>query len=265
VIPRQRPAHLAPRVRAPRVPVSARAGLAEGPDPALLLVQEMIQPPDRFDEIAGLRVAARSRSAQSRSAQSALDLGGDWYVSARLPDGDAFLAIGDAVGHGLGAAEAMLRLRFAMAAFAAEGHRPATVLSRLNSLICWDGTGVTASAAAARYSPHDGVLTWANAGHLPLLLAGRRGARQVAGPEGMLLGVTPSARYEQSALRLEPGDMVLMYTDGLVPHGQSLDDGVSALLERLAVFPRAPRSLLDRLDYGASHDDASALAAQRVS
>jgi len=258
VIPRQRPAHLAPRVRTSRVPVSARGALTEGRDPALLL-QDMIQPPDRFDEIAGLRVAARSRSAES-----ALELGGDWYVSARLPDGDAFLAIGDAVGHGLGAAESMLRLRFAMAAFAAEGHRPATVLSRLNSLICWADTGVTASAAAARYSPHDGVLTWANAGHLPLLLAGRHEVRQVAGPEGMLLGVTPSARYEQRTLRLEPGDMVLMYTDGLIPHGQSLDDGVSALLEQLAVSPRAPQALLDRLDYSASHDDASALAVRRM-
>ncbi|HEU5331578.1 MAG TPA: PP2C family protein-serine/threonine phosphatase [Actinocrinis sp.] len=259
MIPRQRPAHLAPRVRAARVPVSARVDPAERRDPALLL-QELIQPPDRLDEIAGLRVAARSRSAES----AALDLGGDWYVAARLPDGDAFLALGDAVGHGLGAAEAMVRLRFAMAAFAAEGHRPATVLSRLNSLMCWADTGVTASAAAARYSPHDGVLTWANAGHLPFLLAGRGGVRQVPGPDGVLLGVTPSARYAQRTLRLEQGDMMLMYTDGLIPHGQSLDDGVSALLEQLAGSPRAPQAVLDRLDYGASHDDASALAAQRI-
>jgi len=55
-----------------------------------------------------------------------------------------------------------------------------------------------------------------------------------------------------------------MYTDGLIPHGQSLDDGVSALLKQLAVSPRAPQALLDRLDYGASRDDASALAVQRV-
>ena len=257
MIPRQRPAHVAPRTRASRVPLSAGPGSGAGRDPALLL-QDMIQPPDRLDEIGGLRVAARSRSVES-----GLDLGGDWYVSARLPGGDAFLAIGDTVGHGLGAVEAMLRLRFAMAAFAAEGHRPATVLARLNSLICWAGTGVTASAVAARYSPHDGSLVWANAGHLPLLLAGRDGVQQVCGPEGLLLGVTPSTRYAQRTLRLEPGDMMLMYTDGLIPHGQSLDDGVSALLKQLAASPRAPQELLDRLDYGASRDDASALAAQR--
>lgn len=244
MIPRQRPA--------------LEPDLAERPDPALLL-RQMIQPPDHLDELAGLRVAARSRSAER-----GVDLGGDWYLSASLPGGDVFLAIGDVVGHGLRAAEAMLRLRFAMAAFAAEGHRPAAVLARLNSLMCWAGTGMTASAAAVRYSPHDGLLTWANAGHPPLLLARRREARRMTVPEGMLLGVVPSARYAECAARLEPGDMMLMYTDGLIPRGQSLDEGVSALLRQLADSPRAPRALLDRLDYGVSRDDASALAARRM-
>jgi serine phosphatase RsbU (regulator of sigma subunit) len=236
----------------------ARLDLGERRDPAVTL-QEMIQPPDRLDELAGLRVAARSRSAEP-----GVDIGGDWYLSARLPGGDVFLAIGDSVGHGLRAAESMLRLRFAMAAFAAEGHGPATVLARLNALMCWSGSGMTASAAAARYSPHDGVLTWANAGHLPLLLASRRAVRQLPDPEGMLLGVAPSTQYGQCIERLEPGDMMLMYTDGLIPHGQSIDAGVRVLLKLLAETPTAPEALLDGLDYHASHDDATAVAVYRV-
>jgi serine phosphatase RsbU (regulator of sigma subunit) len=258
VIPHQRPAHVRPRARSTRVLRPACLDLAERRDPAATL-QEMIQPPDRVDDLAGLRVAARSRSAEP-----GVEIGGDWYLSARLPGGDVFLAIGDSVGHGLRAAESMLRLRFAMSAFAAEGHRPATVLTRLNALMCWSGSGMTASAAAARYSPHDGMLTWANAGHLPLLLAGRR-VRQLPDPEGMLLGVAPSTRYTQCVERLEPGDMMLMYTDGLIPHGKSIDDGVRVLLKLLAGTSRTPEVLLDGLDYHASHDDATALAIHRVS
>jgi Stage II sporulation protein E (SpoIIE) len=82
------------------------------------ILQHLIQPArPAATATHGLRITARCAGAQP-----GLDIGGDWYLSSVLPDGDLVFAVGDVAGHGLAASPDMLQLRNAMTAFAVEGH-----------------------------------------------------------------------------------------------------------------------------------------------
>lgn len=96
-----------------------------------LALQRMIQPPDaEWCDVGGLSVSARCVSADPD-----VRIGGDWYLATSLADRDVVLAVGDVTGHGLAAAATMMSLRYAMAAYVAEGAAPHVVLERLNSVL----------------------------------------------------------------------------------------------------------------------------------
>jgi serine phosphatase RsbU (regulator of sigma subunit) len=120
----------------------------------------------------------------------------------------------------------------------------------------------------ARYRPRTGELTWARAGHPPIMVAGHGGVDTRYEPAGMLLGVCPEAEYEHASVRLHPGDVVLMYTDGLIEQrGHGIDEGVRDLAAQVAEGLQAPvgerlTSILDRLHRRNPADDACMLAAQ---
>ncbi|WP_436535350.1 PP2C family protein-serine/threonine phosphatase [Actinoplanes sp. HUAS TT8] len=221
-------------------------------------LQQTMQPARGSADIAGLRVAVRCTSAEPD-----LQIGGDWYLAMPLPDGDLILAVGDTTGHGLAAAGVMLRLRYAMAALAAEGDTPAGILSRLNTIACRIGTTAVASAVVARYRPATAELTWARAGHPPVLIIGRGGAEALVDGGGTLLGVTARAVYRDSTCRIGPGEQVLLHTDGLYRRGQTVEDWIDGLAERLRECGGDQLALLDGLEYGAAGDDACALLARR--
>ncbi|MFF4291920.1 PP2C family protein-serine/threonine phosphatase, partial [Streptomyces sp. NPDC001633] len=85
------------------------------------------------------------------------------------------------------------------------------------------------SAVCCRYRPATRTLTWAQAGHpAPLLFRGGTG-RALSAPDGVLLGVTSGAGYGQAEVTLEPGDLLLLHTDGVVP-GHSGADSLDVLL-----------------------------------
>jgi len=184
----------------------------------------LVQPPGwRPLRDCGVQVAVRCRSADPR-----LRIGGDWHLSMPLPDGDLLLAVGDVAGHGLPAAAEMVRLRYAMASFATAGAGPAAILRQLNALLCRRGE-VTATVVAARFSPRTSQLTWAQAGHPPVIAVSRDGVRRLPSPAGTMLGVVPDARYEHAADRLRIGDFIVLYTDGVFPRRDSVDQGIDAM------------------------------------
>ena len=162
-------------------------------------------------------------------ASRASRVGGDWYITAEMPDGTVLLAIGDVGGHGLPAAAGMARLRGALAGLAFTGEPPDRLVGWLNDLVWHVGPEHTASVIVGFFDPSDRVLTWAQAGHPPPVLVRGSWALALDPPHGVLLGVGRE-RYEMAESRLQPGDLLLLYTDGLVERrDRSIDEGVADL------------------------------------
>jgi serine phosphatase RsbU (regulator of sigma subunit) len=87
----------------------------------------------------------------------------------------------------------------------------------------------TASVAAGYFDPATRKLTWAQAGHLPLVLVRGGRATMLDSPEGVLLGAGTGC-YSAASAQLDIGDLLLLYSDGLVERrGRSLDDGLAGL------------------------------------
>ncbi|MFF9060613.1 SpoIIE family protein phosphatase [Streptomyces sp. NPDC014882] len=177
-------------------------------------------------------------------AQSGLNVGGDWFSAIQLPDGDALFVVGDVAGHGVDAVAAMALLRFTAKGMVITGSSLTGALARLNALLLHsrDPQG-TATMVLARYDPRERRLVWAQAGHPPPLLVRDGEARYLDRPFGMLLGAADTARYQESECLLEPGDRLVLYTDGLVERpSECIDDGLERLA-RAAVLPGAAGSV----------------------
>ncbi|MEV7281679.1 SpoIIE family protein phosphatase [Streptomyces sp. NPDC093111] len=201
-------------------------------------LQEAVLPPWRgslsfaHDGPAPLDVAGHYLPAASTGL-----IGGDWYDALALPDGDALLTVGDLTGHGVAATSSMAMLLGALRGMAVAGIRPGALMGHLNQLLETSVQPALGSAMCCRYDPTSQVLTWSQAGHpAPLLFRGGT-VRTLARPEGVLLGATTGAAYEEAETRLLPGDLLLLHTDGLTRTVGSLDadDGTRRLL---ALAPR---------------------------
>jgi serine phosphatase RsbU (regulator of sigma subunit) len=230
-------------------------------------LQEIILPiPDGPLELPGLKVAVRYLPAGQESL-----VGGDWYHAARLRDGSVLLAIGDVAGHGTAAATAMAQLRHALRALAVTTTDPGLLLAQLNRLTCeleQEKPELAATAVIARYDPDARRITWAQAGHPPPLLCRAGRTAPLARPPGPMLGVVDGATYTCATLDLYVGDVLLLYTDGLVEHRRrSLDDGLDAVISTVdaavAACPSQPLGeLLSRLHRANPDDDTCILAAR---
>jgi serine phosphatase RsbU (regulator of sigma subunit)/PAS domain-containing protein len=203
-----------------------------------------------------------------------MEVGGDWYDVVAAGDGLA-LVIGDVQGHGVQAAATMGQLRSAVRAFALGDRPPDEVMSGTNHLLIDLDPGQFASCCYLRLDPATGLARVARAGHPLPLLRHPDGHTEVCDmPGGVVLGVDTAAQYPVGELRLEPGAVLALYTDGLVERpGVDIDEGVSAL--RLALSRAGGRaggpsltSVADRLTATARHtadrpDDIALLLAMR--
>jgi anti-sigma regulatory factor (Ser/Thr protein kinase)/GAF domain-containing protein len=163
-------------------------------------------------------------------------IGGDWYDVVNLPDGRVGLVIGDVEGHTSRAAATMGQIRSAIRAYAAEGHRPADVLTRANRLLADLGADLLATCCCVWLDLEAEAAEISSAGHLVPLL-GRPGHRFAAPelPEGIPLGVQPDTCYASVQTPVPEGTILVLYTDGLVrSHSVRLDDGIAELHARLA-------------------------------
>ncbi|WP_344322277.1 PP2C family protein-serine/threonine phosphatase, partial [Kitasatospora putterlickiae] len=210
----------------------------------------------------GLHAAVRYRPAAKRER-----VGGDWYDVLVLPDRRVLLAVGDVAGHGVGAATGMVALRHALRGLAVTGAGPAQLLEWANTVALREPDQVTATAVCVLLGPEDGTLRWARAGHLPPIRLGPDGAEVLPLPHGVLLGALADADYEESSSRLAPGDVLLLYTDGLVERrDRPVEESVDHLIR--AAGPPGPdleRYLDLLLELSpADTDDDTCLVAVRV-
>ncbi len=165
-------------------------------------------------------------------AQSGIQVGGDWFSAIELPDGDALCVVGDVAGHGIDAVATMAQLRFTAKGMVITGSSLTGALARLNALLLHTGEPrATATMVLARYNPRERKLVWAQAGHPPPLLLRDGEARFLKRPMGMLLGAVENPPFQEGECLLEPGDRILLYTDGLI---ERPSEGIDAGLQRLA-------------------------------
>ena len=236
--------------RAPGDPTALAAALLQERHVTLELQRAILPLHEAPFDLPGLRAVVRYLPASANSR-----VGGDWYITAEMPAGNVLVAIGDVAGHGLDAAAGMARLRGALAGLAITGAPPERLVGWLNDLVHHVAPEHTASVMAGYFDPASRDLTWAQAGHPPPLLVRGSCARPLGQPAGILLGAGRGG-YAAMTVRLEPADIVLLYSDGLVERrNRSLDEGLSMLARAAAGLSdpeaahrgRAGRTQLDRL------------------
>ncbi|MFB7495593.1 SpoIIE family protein phosphatase [Streptomyces sp. NPDC056161] len=217
--------------------------LAQGLQQAML--------PRTIPSVRGADVAVRYR-AGSAAGSLGRDIGGDWYDLIPLPGGRVGAVIGDVQGHDTHAAAVMGQLRIVLRAYAAEGHTPAAVMARASVFLHELDTDRFATCLYAEADLATGVVQVVRAGHIDPLIRHTDGScRRVPVDGGLPLGLSAEfgqLEYPVATLELDPGQTLLLCTDGLVEQpGADLDDGVRALTALIATGPDDVRALADRL------------------
>jgi hypothetical protein len=230
---------------------------------ALRLISDTLQ--DAMLELASdlPTVAARYLPKASN-----LLVGGDWYDVIDLGEGCRGLIVGDCVGHGLQAATAMGALRNVSRALLADGRGPAEVIASLDRFATTMPAAECATVVCAVVNLVDLTITYSNAGHPPPLLVHDD---QVIWLDQVLatpLAVDEPTRVE-ARLEVRPGDLLVLYTDGLVERrNENLDDGLLRLADAAVAFRDGPvedvaNGLIERLVGTTARDDV-ALVVKRI-
>lgn len=196
--------------------------------------------------LPGLQLAARYQPGGDHQ-----QVGGDWFDVFEISGQHVGIVIGDVVGHDITAAAAMSQIRSALRAYAWQGAQPADVLSQLDRL-------VEAFNIAELLTVFYGVLTpvdangqrtfhYANAGHIYPLLRSPQGQVELLNDgRSTLIGALHHTPREQAQRTLEPGTLLVCYTDGLVetPH-TSLDQSMEQL--RTSLTAATPTTTLETI------------------
>ncbi|GIE88879.1 hypothetical protein Areg01_56460 [Actinoplanes regularis] len=238
---------------------------------AQLLQRSML--PEHLPELDTFRIAARYDVGVDGNAA-----GGDFYDAFRLTDGRLAMVLGDVAGHDVRAAAVMGQVRAALRALALTDPAPPSVLSGLDRLVGSLGAEsrneeIFVTVVYGVLDPSDGTITLASAGHPPPVLrrAGLAGepasAELVKVPPGAPLGL--GGRWQTGSLTLEPGDTILMYSDGVVERrGRTLNAGLDALVAAAAGSasgdPRNMCSLATAAVEGTTDDDVAVLAVEHA-
>ncbi|MCX4744621.1 fused response regulator/phosphatase [Kitasatospora sp. NBC_01287] len=238
--------------------LEAQHSFREEHDLALTLQRTFL--PGALPSVPGVRMTVRYVPASDRT-----EIGGDFYEALETPAG-LLLVIGDVAGHSLAAAFVMGELRHALRAYVVEGHDPAAVLDRLDTLLTTLHPDVTATVCLVLVDADRRRLRLANAGHLPLLLRHPDGTARYLTEHGTLLGLgvphPPAVSHPVPA-----GATLVLFTDGLVEvRGENLDTSLEAFRQAVATGPEAPGQLCDALldGFGTENSDDIALLAVRL-
>ncbi len=218
--------------------------------------------PETVPSMEGVRVGALYLPGSN-----AVDVGGDWFDTLMLPDGRLGFVVGDVVGKGVQAAATMAQLRNGMRALTLDAQSPAETVTKVNVLLEHYIDVPFATLAYLAFDPETLDVTLASAGHPPPLVVAPDGStRYLEGEGGLPLGVDAGVAYTEHTETLEPGSIIVLYTDGLVERrGRSIDEGLAALARAAEEAPRDPDAFVDALvgrmlGADARQDDVALLA-----
>ncbi|WP_138899959.1 SpoIIE family protein phosphatase [Streptomyces albidochromogenes] len=226
---------------------------------ALTLQRSLL--PERPPAQPGLQIASRYQPAQAAD-----EVGGDWFDVIPLTGDKSALVVGDVMGSGISAAATMGQLRTATRTLAELDLPPDQVLHHLDRITDRMGQTITTCIYAV-YDPHSAQCLLSNAGHLaPVLVRPGRPPELLDLPTGAPLGVG-EVTFHTTAVRLNPGDRLVLYTDGLVEtRDQAIDDRLNDLLTHLGDPPGSLEEtcdlLLHALRHPGDHDDVALLIAR---
>jgi steroid delta-isomerase-like uncharacterized protein len=162
--------------------------------------------PDLQYKGAGFAVAAASSPCRA--------IGGDFLDYFELPTGAFGFVLGDVSGKGPPAALLAAKLQGMLAAYSSSTHSPSQTLMRVNAELV--RRTVESRFATVLYGvlSCDGRLTYANAGHNPPLIVGKRGVQRLE-KGGLIIGAFPDATFDEETVQLDPGDVVVVFSDGV--------------------------------------------------
>jgi len=196
-----------------------------------------------------------SVQARYEAGSDVLEVGGDWYDTFSWPSGQIGLMVGDVVGHTMDSAAAMGRLRAATAALAAHvPPSPAALLDALEEFARGrDGTDFV-TATCVVLDPQNGHLTYSSAGHPPIIMATPDGStRRLFDAQAKPMCVPRLLRAApvrpEAEITLEPGALVVLYSDGLIERRtHTLEEGIARLEKTVAALATEPlTALADRI------------------
>lgn len=215
--------------------------------------------PQQLPKVPGLRI----ETAYIPAAVGA-EVGGDWYDVFSISESIVGLSVGDVAGHGLRAATLMGSLRQAMRMAARDDSDPATVLGRVNRVLCAEEEDMLSTAFFATLNLQDGTLRYSVAGHPPPIIVDPAGKPSLLDGEGFVLGAERRAEFPSFVTQMHVGSGLLLYTDGIVEIERDYFKGMNDLLDAVrAEYPLAqvhlPERLQQRLLSGTDPQDDSAI------
>lgn len=183
--------------------------------------------------------------------EPASSVGGDFFDAFFVTDHSLFVCIGDVSGHGITASLLMARTIGLLRILAFTEHSPHQLLARLNdSMVEGNETSVFATIFCGFLDVRNGHFVYSNGGHCNPLRSGAAGTEVLTLPRGVLVGAFPGMAYRSLTIDLDPGDLLLIYTDGLTEaeSGGGEQFSVSGGMEVLRRERDTPLpELLDRL------------------
>lgn len=170
------------------------------------------------------------------------EVGGDYFDFIPITNTDMGISIGDVTGHGVGAALLMANFRACLRIESRNNFSLRTILAKVNDYLY--ETNLPESFVTAVYGVLDRqnhIFSYANAGHNPPFRIRRDGSMELLTVGGLLLGAFPDAQYDETAIALEAGDILVFYTDGVTESYDS--DGNEFGIERLRAMVQERRDL----------------------
>jgi phosphoserine phosphatase RsbU/P len=168
-------------------------------------IQQGLLPPPRWSggwfDLIGSSVPCRA-------------IGGDFFDYFELPDGSCAFVVADVSGKGTPAALLTAVIQGVLASQAAVGDRPARAIERVNGVLIRRAIEARFATMLCGALGRDGRLTYTNAGHNPPFLVQKSGVRRLE-TGGTIVGLFPQAQYDEETVPLEPGDLVVVFSDGL--------------------------------------------------
>jgi serine phosphatase RsbU (regulator of sigma subunit) len=187
--------------------------------------------PEVVPETAGLSIGWQYVAGGGSAAL----VGGDWYAFIPVSPTRVGIAVGDVAGHGVHAVTSMAEHRYALRTLAVEGATPGAVLTRLEEVNrLYRGTHFS-SCLYGVIDVEQSTWTYSSAGHPPPLLIREGVAQILTSPHGPPIGTgMADLPYPHATVALWDGDLLALYTDGLVERrGEIVDDGIRRLSDRL--------------------------------